>query len=97
MLRLQVPKVHLSFRDVAEAAEHEDLAERADLDGVSELLSEFKCRLTVQIVHGSHGWLLTSDHNELLPVLRPLDILDLVVENRNELTILAFVNSNILK
>lgn len=97
MLSLQVPHVHLTFGDIAKATNHEDLTKRTNFYRVSELLTEFKCRLTIQIVHRSHCWLLTRDNNELMPVLCPLDILNLVVENWNELSILAFMNSNILK
>jgi len=94
---LQVPEVHLTFRDVAKTSDHENMTKRTNLDGVSELLSEFKSRLTIQIVHRSHSRLLTCDHNKLLTILSPFNILDLIVENWNELSIFSFMDSNILE
>lgn len=97
MLSLQVPEVHFTLCDVAKSTDHQNLTKWTNFYRVSELLSEFKSRLTIQIVHRSHSWLLTRDDDKLLSVLRPLHILDLVVENWNELSIFAFMDSNILK
>ena len=96
-LCFEVPKVHFTFRNISKATNHENRAEWADLDRVPELLSEFKGGLTVQIVHGCHGWLLPGDNDELLSILCPLHILDLVIENRNEFPIFSLVDTNVLK
>lgn len=58
LLSVQVPKVHLTFCDVSEAAYHQDVAEGADADGISEALAELAHRLAVDVVEGGRGWLL---------------------------------------
>ena len=93
----QIPEVHFTLRDIAKATNHENLAERTDFDCISELLAEFKSRFSIQIIHCDHCWLLTCNNNELLAILCPLDILDLIVKDRNELSILALVDPNILQ
>lgn len=96
-MRLQVPKVHLTLRDVTKTTNHQSRAEWTNLNRVSELLSKLEGRLTIQIVHRGHGRLLPGDNDELLAILRPLDILDLVIENRDELPILALMDANVLQ
>lgn len=96
-MTFQIPKVHFTLVDIAKAANHENGAKWTDLDGVPELLPEFKDRLTIKVVHCGRSRLLSRDHNELLSVLRPLHILDLVIEHRNEFTVFSFVDSDVLK
>lgn len=67
------------------------------MNGVFELLPEFKGRFTIQIVHCSHGRLLPRDDDELLAVLGPLHILNLVIKHRDKFPIFPFVNSNVLE
>jgi hypothetical protein len=96
-LSFQVPKIHLTFCDVAESTYHEHLTKRTDLDGVFELLSEFKLRFTIEIVQGGTSRLLSRNYDELLAIWSPFHVLDLVVKDRNEFSILALVNSDVLK
>ena len=97
LLRLKIPKIHFSLSDISESTNHKNLAEGAKFDCVSELFAKFKYRLSIKIIHCGRGWLLTRDNNKLLSILSPLYILNLVVKDRNELTIFSFVNSDVLK
>ena len=53
--------------------------------------------LTLSVVHGCSGRLLPGNHNKVFSIRRPLDILNLVVENRDVSPILTFMNSHILQ
>lgn len=96
-MSFQVPKVHFTFRDIAKSTNHENLAKWTDLNRVFELLSEFKLRLSIEIVKRGTCRLLARNHDELLSVRRPLHILNLVVENRNEFPILSLVDTDVLQ
>lgn len=96
-MSFQVPKVHFTLRDIAKSTNHENLAKWTDLNRVFELLSEFKLRLSIEIVKRGTCRLLARNHDELLSVRRPLHILNLVVENRNEFPILSLVDTDVLQ
>ena len=53
--------------------------------------------LTVHVILGCGGWLLSRDDDELLSCWSPDDVLDLVVENRDKMSILPLVDSHVLQ
>lgn len=56
---VQLPEVHFSAGNVAKSTEQNGLAERTNLDGVSEPLSKFKGWLSVSVIQSGHSWLLS--------------------------------------
>lgn len=94
---LQVPEVHLTLCNVSKTTDHENRTEWTDLQSVSKLLSEFKSRFAIKVVHCRRSRLLTWNDDELLSILCPFDILNLVIKHTNSFSIFSFVNTNILK
>jgi hypothetical protein len=96
-LLIKTPEIHLSFGDVSEATDHQRVTEWANSDRISESLAKLESRLTVNIVHCCSGWLLTRNHNEFLATWSPNCILDLIIKDGNEMSILSFMDSYVLK
>lgn len=93
----QIPEIHFSLSDVAEPSNENALAKWAYSNGVSKPLSEFKKRLSIRIVHSGCGGLLSWYHNELVSIIGPLNVLDLVVKCWNEQFVFSLVNFYILQ
>lgn len=83
-LTMHIPEVHLTFRNVAESSEHQEIIKWTNTDGVSESFSIFTGWLTVFIVHGWRSWLLSRDNKEVFSTIGPFNILDLIIEDGDE-------------
>lgn len=96
-LSFHIPEVHLSFRNVSKSPEHQEIVKWTNTDGISEPLSKLESRLAICIVHGRSCWLLAWNDQEVVSTVGPLDILNLVVEDRNEWPLFSLMNSDVLK
>ena len=94
---LDVPEIHLSFCNIAEASEHEALRKGADLDRVTEALAELESGLALAVIQGRRCRLLSRDYYEFFAVWGPLYILNLIIECRNESPGLSLVYFYILE
>lgn len=96
-LLIKTPEIHFSLGDVSKTTDHQRMSEWANSDRVSESFTKLESRLTIHVVHSSSGWLLSRNNNELLAWWCPYNILNLVVKDRDEMSILSLVDSHILK
>jgi hypothetical protein len=92
----EVPKVNLTLQ-VAKAAQHHDLGERAHADSVAVPLSKFEKRCAVLIVECCDRWLDASNDDEILAVGQPANIVNRVVETRHERAVSPTENLDVLQ
>lgn len=91
------PQVHLSLSNISKTTNHQGVDEWANSDRVSESLAKLEMGLTLSVVHGSSGRLLTRNYDEVLSICSPLNVLHLIVEYRNVSPSFALVYSYILQ
>ena len=94
---IKIPEIHFSLSDVSKTTNYQGMSEWANSDRVSESFTKLKSRLTIHVVHCSCGWLLSRNNYELLTWRCPYNILNLVVKDWDEMSILSLVDSHILK
>ena len=94
---IKTPEVHFSLGDVSKTTDHQRVSEWTNSDRVSESLSKLESWLTINVVHSCSGWLLSRNNNEFLSGRSPNYVLDLIVKDRNEMSILSLVDPHILK
>lgn len=96
-LLIKIPEIHFSLGDVSKTTDDQRMSEWANSDRVSEPFTKLESRLTIHVVHSGSGWLLSRNYDELLTWRCPYNILNLVVKDWDEMSILSLVDSYILK
>ena len=90
------PNVNLSLQ-VAKATNQEKLREGTNTDRVSIAFAKLKESIAVFVVEGCNSRLISSNDDELFTRFDPVDIIDHVLEDGDELTLAASENLHVLQ